>query len=284
MFGQGANPYPRQVMLPWRLAAILAVGVGAAGLVARSRRGKWRSVAAYAQETALVLALYAVWQVGLDILVTGVGGAFPKARWIWHFEHTLHLPSEVRVQRWALPYPWLVKACNYFYALVDYPALIAFLIWLFVRYRARYRWGRNILVLSTGACMFVQAIPVAPPRLFANLGFVDTLALYHQSVYGPKGQADPGQLIAMPSVHVAWAVLIAVVVVCVSRSRWRWLILLHPAATVIAVVVTGNHWWLDGIVGALFVGAAAIVLSWRSSSRSSWRSSQPLDIQAVGLS
>ena len=59
----------------------------------------------------------------------------------------------------------------------------------------------------------------------------------------------PGQLLAMPSLHVGWAILVAYVVVTTARSRWRWLVLLHPVAMSLDVVVTANHWWLDGVAG-----------------------------------
>jgi len=40
----------------------------------------------------------------------------------------------------------------------------------------------------TAACLLMQLIPVAPPRMFANLGFVDTALRYGQSVYGAVGE------------------------------------------------------------------------------------------------
>ena len=71
-------------------------------------------------------------------------------------------------------------------------------------------------------------IPVAPPRLIPGLGFRDLALDYGQSVYGTFSDGLSGQLLAMPSLHVGWAVLVAYVVVTASRSRWRWLVLLHP--------------------------------------------------------
>jgi membrane-associated phospholipid phosphatase len=65
-------------------------------------------------------------------------------------------------------------------------------------------------------------------------------------------------LTAMPSVHVAWAVLVAVVVVSLSTSAWRWLAVIYPALTMTAVVATGNHFWADGIVGAAIVAIAVV--------------------------
>ena len=93
------------------------------------------------------------------------------------------------------------------------------------------------------------------PRLLPATGVIDAARVLGQSVYAPNGLHDYTQLSAMPSVHVGWAVLVAVVVIAASASRWRWLILAHPAVTIAAVVVTGNHFWLDGIVAAAMVGA-----------------------------
>src|ERR1700730_10681631 len=151
-------------MVSWRLALSLAAGIGvlsslagrnlAGRNLARRRRVEGLTVAAaaaYGRETALILALYAAWQVGLALLVTRVSGAFSNAARIWRLERLLHLPSEVSFQRWAPPYPWLLKTCNQYYAWVHSAGLIIFLIWLFARPRAFYLWGRNILVLATGA-------------------------------------------------------------------------------------------------------------------------------------
>ena len=101
---------------------------------------------------------------------------------------------------------------------------------------------------------------MAPPRLLPELGFVDTAHLFGQSVYGAVvGEGSFDQLSAMPSVHVGWAVAIGLAVVLVSTSRWRWLVLAHPIITIYVVVVTANHWWLDGIVAV-----AILLVGWPS--------------------
>ena len=102
--------------------------------------------------------------------------------------------------------------------------------------------------------------PGGTPRLISGLGFVDTGLLYHQSVYGPAGAGISDQVSAMPSLHVAWACLIALAVIQVSTSRWRWLIVLHPILTMVAVVVTANHFWLDGIVAAGLLGLSLMAV------------------------
>ena len=72
---------------------------------------------------------------------------------------------------------------------------------------------------TTLLCLLIQLVPVAPPRLLP--GYVDTAAKYGESVYGLGFGAD--QLSAMPSVHVAWAVLVGVGRVAHRVRPWRWL-------------------------------------------------------------
>ena len=249
--------------LAWDTAAIVAISLALLSVVAARYPGrKGLTVAgAVAKEAAVIIGLYALWQWAGGLAVTKVNGAVAHATWIWHVEQWLHLPSEASVQRMVLPYRLLVEALNGFYAIVHVPALIVFLIWLFVRHRDRYAAWRNVGAVLTGASLLIQMIPVAPPRLLPSLGFVDTGVLYHQSVYGANGISIAPQLAAMPSVHVAWAGFIALVVIRVSPSRWRWLVLAHPALTTWAVVATANHWWLDGIVGAALLPPSLLVVS-----------------------
>ena len=63
----------------------------------------------------------------------------------------------------------------------------------------------------------------------------------------------------MPSVHVGWALIVAIAVITVSRNRWRWLAAAYPVLTLLVVVVTANHFWLDGIAAGLLVALVLVV-------------------------
>jgi hypothetical protein len=63
----------------------------------------------------------------------------------------------------------------------------------------------------------------------------------------------------MPSVHVGWAIIVAIAIITISRSRWRWLAVGYPVMTTLVVVVTANHFWLDGIVAGFLVVLAVLV-------------------------
>jgi MFS superfamily sulfate permease-like transporter len=191
------------------------------------------------------------------VSVLGTTGAFARARQIVRFEHAVRLPGEDRAQRLVVGHPLLTQAANWYYAAVHFAALGVLLVWLFSRHRQRYPEVRNVLVLLTASSLLIQLLPVAPPRLLP--GYVDTAAQYGQSVYGLSG-VSVDELGAMPSVHVGWALLVAWAVLRVSPSRYRWWVLAHPVLTVAVVVVTANHWWLDGVVAGVLLGLSIAVV------------------------
>jgi hypothetical protein len=91
---------------------------------------------------------------------------------------------------------------------------------------------------------------------------VDLGQLFGPSVYASSstsGFAD--QFAAMPSLHVGWAVLVAVAGIRALRSRWRWLLVLHPLLTLGVVVVTGNHYWLDGATSVVLLTVAVTAVA-----------------------
>jgi hypothetical protein len=228
---------------------------------------------AIGQEAGIVVGLFALWQFAGRYAARVRGGALDRAEWIWHAERVARLPSETAVQRIFLPHPLLVQLSNLYYASLHFVVLIALLAWVFLRHWDRYAEVRALLVMLTAACLFIQLIPVAPPRMLPSDGMIDTGVLYGQSVYGSIAGFNPDELSAMPSVHVAWALLIGITVIRCARSRWRWLALAYPAATTLVVVVTANHFWADGIVaGALLLLAMlayqAYLASWRALRRS----------------
>lgn len=241
------------LMWSWQQAAAVAALVAAVWLILRAA-GRAPRVQPFLREFALVLGLYGLWQLAGALSGAGTYAAVDRGRWIWDAERTLHLPSEAWLQSLVLPHSLLIQAANLYYDTAHFTCIIIFLIWLFVRHREAYPRWRTTLALLTAACLVIQFIPVAPPRMIPGIGIVDSAVRYGESVYGSTGGFDPDQLSSMPSVHVAWALLIAVCMLNVTTSRWRYLGCLHAALTVFVVVVTGNHYWADGLVAAALLG------------------------------
>jgi hypothetical protein len=233
----------------------LAMATTCAALAALwHRSSRTRTWAPFPVETGIVLALYSLWlkagelEVGVD---TEAG--FERGRSIWRVSKWIPLPSELWLNQKVAAQSWLAQTANIFYGVAHIPGMIALLVWLFVRHRHAYPQWRNTLALFTGLCLLIRLVPVAPPRLMHEYGFIDTAIVHGQSVYGPVGSGVSAQLAAMPSVHVGWAVLVGWIGWRVSNSPWRWVAVAHGVATALAVVVTASHWWLDGIVAAALI-------------------------------
>jgi hypothetical protein len=243
--------------LTWLQAAILAgaLAVLALGLL-RTRRPRLVATGRFTGEAGLLVGLFALWQYAGSFSFLPASGALPRGQWLWHAERWLHLPSETAVQRVFLPHPLVIQFFNLYYAVLHFPVLLGTLAWLFIWHRDRYRPVRTTVVLFTAAALLIQFVPVAPPRLLPGTGLVDTALRYGQSVYGAIGGFDADQFSAMPSVHVGWSIIVAVAVVSALRSPWRWLAVAYPVLTTTVVVVTANHYWLDGIAAGLLVAAA----------------------------
>ncbi len=213
-------------------------------------RQPWRLVAA---ETAVVMVLYALWLRAGELDPFGAEGGLDRGLTVWEIEQWLHLPREQWLQQGPLANRLVLQASNLYYAGVHVPAMGIFLVWMYFRHRDQYRRWRTTLALTTGICLVIRYVPVAPPRFYPELGFVDTAVQFNQSVYGAHGAGVSAQFAAMPSIHVAWGVLIGIAAWRASSSRWRWIAVVHAAATVYVVTSTANHWWLDGAVGAAFL-------------------------------
>ncbi|SDE17763.1 PAP2 superfamily protein [Nocardioides lianchengensis] len=229
--------------------------------VAAPGRGIRSALLPAVAETVLVLALFGLYNLGRLVAKGRLHTADDHARSLLDAEGALRLPAEEALQQWALGVPHLVGLADRYY-LLHFPITVGVLVWLYARHRPGYRWARRSLVLATAVAMLVHIwVPMTPPRLLAGLGMVDTGAVGGNSAYGGSPVSElANEYAAMPSLHVGWAVLLAVVLVRTGRSRLRWLWVLHPLVTLLVVVVTANHYWLDAAAGtAIALGALALM-------------------------
>ena len=204
----------------------------------------WRVV----REAVLLATLFLVYSAGRQIAAKHTGSAFDHADQVLSLQRWLHLPNEAALQQHALQVPHLVEGANLYYASVHAPLTAVVLLWLSIWRPTAYPRVRWTMVSVTALALVGHIVyPLAPPRMMP--GFVDTGLLFGQSVYGPDhSDGVANQFAAMPSLHVGWAALIALSMILITRTKWRWLWLLHPIITFGVVVVTANHYWMDGIV------------------------------------
>ncbi len=212
-------------------------------------------------EIVVLGSLFLLYRFGRTLSGDHVEAALRNADQVWLFERSWNFVSEVDLQRFVLGSPDLIVWMNRYYIGMHFPVTIGFLLWTYIFHPHAYTRTRWRFVIPTFLALIVHTLyPLAPPRMLEGLGFVDTMAVYGPSAYGPP---DPGsvanQFAAMPSLHFGWAVLVAFGVVTLSASRWRWVVLLHPVITLAVIVLTANHFWVDAIAVIVLIAAAFAV-------------------------
>ncbi len=188
--------------------------------------------------------------------------AMDNARDLLRLQHLLGLPSELGFQQGLIRRTHLIQAANSYYIGVHFPLTVTFLAWVWLRHRSKFDRIRNTLIAVTGTGLLIHlAYPLAPPRMVS--GFVDTAAVFGPNPYDLSVSQAANQIAAMPSLHVGWALLVALGVISILQSPLRWLAVAHPAITLAVVVLTANHYWLDAAVAIALVTVCWIVFSYQ---------------------
>lgn len=194
-----------------------------------------------------------------------VGEAFDNARQIIRLERAVGLYHEEALQGLFLGQRWFIRIWNIFYGSFHFVVTAGALVWCFRQRPERYPLWRNTLAAATALALIGFAFyPLMPPRLLpASYGYVDTLAEIGGLWSFESGtmKAVSNQYAAMPSLHFAWSAWCAIVLwpATSRRARARGLLVAYPVATLFAVIVTANHFWLDAVGGAVVLGVGYAV-------------------------
>ncbi|MCW2665444.1 MAG: superfamily [Frankiales bacterium] len=224
-----------------------------------------RRTAGVALRLGIAVALYLLYAYARD-LHGATGGpqaydaAVAHARHVVALQDALGIPAERDLQEPFLGSDLLVRASGAFYGSAHFLVTVGTLLWLALRRPKHFdRWFAVLAVTTFTAVLCFVLLPMAPPRLMPpGEATVDTLAVVGGLVSYDHGVleriSDP--FAAMPSLHLAWAAWCALALRSSGALRVRraglWLSL-HPALTVLTVIVTGNHWLLDLAAGAALV-------------------------------
>ncbi|MEY9488415.1 hypothetical protein RKD26_004209 [Streptomyces calvus] len=220
-------------------------------------------------ELPIILLVYACYSAGRLVVRGDVSDAVDHGLAILRIEKALHLNAEHPLNRLFTAEPWLGVPADFWYASLHYLVTPALLVWLFRSHAVRYRAARTWLMTSTfiGLIGFTL-LPTCPPRLLdPSHGFVDTMA--HYSAYGwwggeasaPRGLGGmTNQYAAMPSLHVGWSLWCGVILWRYGRTPLaRAAAVAYPLVTVIVVMGTANHYFLDAVAGAAVMGAGLLL-------------------------
>jgi membrane-associated phospholipid phosphatase len=209
----------------------------------------------------------ALWALA-DLLYEGVRGivagragiAFADTRSLISLEKSTGTFWEPHVQSWVLGHREVIEVINWIYLNAQFSVNLFFLAALYVWRNEIFYFVRNMYFVAMGLALVIHlGFPVAPPRLFPEYGFVDTVQRYahiNQDVGAISLFVNP--YAAVPSMHMCFALLVGGTTIRLTRRRWLQVIGgLYPVLVLFAIVATGNHFILDAAAGAVVAIVAA---------------------------
>ncbi len=215
------------------------------------------------RQVALVGLAYGAYSLVRGLVKSDTTAAFKHALDLIQVERSLHVFVEPSVQAWASSSHLLMDFSSWLYVNAQTSITLAALIYLYVRHNGSFYFVRNMFAIAMLIALIgYAAFPTAPPRFLPEWGFVDSvsdLTGVHISHASASMNALFNPYAAVPSMHVAFAIMIGWPLASLSRTRvasilWR----LYPLLIAFVIVATANHFILDAILGALTAGASAL--------------------------
>src|ERR671922_1137921 len=190
-----------------------------------------------------------------------IGEAFDNARDVISIERGLGLFVEPAVHAWAEGTAWLIDGTSWMYVNSHFAVTTVTLAFIYLRRNPSFYFIRNMFMVAMGiALVLYAASPPAPPRFMPEWGFSDSVARFTGiTAEGSSADALYNPFAAVPSMHVAFALMLGVPMASMTRRRWvKALWLSYPVLVSFVVVATANHWWFDAFTGGVTAGLAAL--------------------------
>jgi membrane-associated phospholipid phosphatase len=231
-------------------------------LVSAGRRVLPRGWADFGLQLAIWFGFLGAYQLARGVADRNPPEAFQNGLHVIGIEQHANALFELTLQRLVDGSQILATAVSWTYWNSEFTVLGLALLWVYLRRNEAFIRFRNTILLANviGLVGYVL-LPTAPPRMFPDFGFDDTLSGFGQLNHGSglvEFAANP--YAAMPSLHSADALIVGLVLASVCRSRIaKALWLLWPAWVWFSVMGTGNHFWLD-VLGGIVVATIAIAI------------------------
>jgi hypothetical protein len=271
IWGVGFAVCMRLVGLP--TDPVYAFGCLWAATIAWNSHRPWRTHLRFLRDWVAIVALLVAYNFSRGFADNGVTPhafemiAFDRALFgqvptVW-LQHHLYDPAHVR---WYDILASLVYFSHFVTAIT-----VAAVLWV----RDRRRWAaftrRWFFLFAIGLATYF-AYPAAPPWWAARVGLLEPVARISTRGWTALGQHSAGNMLnvlqagaanpvaAMPSLHSAFALMVAVFFLPLVRRRWWPLLLCYPLAMTFTLVYTGEHYLADVFVGWAYVGITFAVV------------------------
>ena len=148
---------------------------------------------------------------------------------------------------------------------------VAAVLW----FRSRPLWGkfmRRWFTLTAAGLVTYFLYPAAPPWWASEHGYIaehivrmssrgwTAIGLHSGTKLLSIGQTLSNPVAAMPSLHSAFAMSVAVFFIPRVRKRWIPLLLGYPVLMSLTLVYTGEHYIADALVGYVYVGVVYLLV------------------------
>ena len=163
--------------------------------------------------------------------------------------------------------------------------------WLWAHDRREYlRFAKRLVSLALAGVATYILFPAEPPWMAADEGLLHNVVRttgegwkiigVGTSVLFDEGQASVNLVAAVPSLHSAFTMLVALFLW--DRVPWRWarpLLLLYPAAMAVTLMATGEHYFFDVLLGWIYAGG--VMVGWAAWERRRARSPQGTELPDI---
>ena len=221
------------------------------------------------REVVLIAGAYFAYMFVRNSLVSEVEVlGFENASSLISFEQASGAFWEASWQSWALEHggAWVMQLFNYLYIVTYFPIIAVTAVFFYWKRRERYFYYRALILLTFVAALIIFAsFPLAPPRLVEGFGFVDGIAVYGPGWYASRETASYYNIYAaMPSLHFSWTFIFGFLFWNTGPKVLKLLGVLYPTVTFFAIIITGNHYIADAVVGIAMVAVVFVLFEgWR---------------------
>lgn len=214
------------------------------------------------RQFVLFVLVYLVYQVVRGFADGKSALALANGERVIDIERSLGTFFEPGFQQALLNHQWLIDLANWAYFNTHFVVSVAFLAWLYLFRNEHFYFVRNMFMAAMVlALVGYAAFPTAPPRMFPEHGFTDTVATFTGIEQDTNAGASflVNNYAAVPSMHISFSLMIAVPAMALSRTaiaRALWSV--YPMFVLFVIIATANHYWFDAAAGAAVACLAAL--------------------------
>jgi membrane-associated phospholipid phosphatase len=213
---------------------------------------------------ALIAAAYTAWRYARGAVhgdtTAEMVAAISHARDLIEIQDSIGLLFEPGFQSWAIGAGWPAEVARWGYANLHFKGGVLALLAIYFLRPGSFPFVRNTVIAAMVISVVGYALyPTAPPRFIPELG-LDSSAAVTGNEPLEFDNTDPlyNPFAAVPSMHVGLALIFAWSLALLVRQRWLAAVLFaYPLLMTYVVVASGNHFWLDALLGAFTAAAAA---------------------------